>query len=203
MDDTSAKQGFACLFATATGQHGHVTTAQANECGISRSLLAYHVKTGRLIRMHRGVYRLRDYPSSWKEDVVAAWLAVGKDRAVVSHESALDLLELSDVIPNHVHLTVPRDQRYLPAPPGAKIHTTTRPLRPLDISQWEGVRITSATRTILDAAEVGVGPEQIEMAVGQAVRRGLTTRSILEQGARERGRRVSDLVTGALDRMVG
>ena len=38
------------------------------------------------------------------------WLAVGKDTAVVSHESALDLLDLSDVIPNaarnsHPHST--------------------------------------------------------------------------------------------------
>jgi hypothetical protein len=40
-------------------------------------------------------------------------LAVGKDAAGVSHETALDLLDLSDVIPDTVHLTVPRTRRGL------------------------------------------------------------------------------------------
>ena len=35
--------------------------------------------------------------------------------------------------------------------------------------------ITSATRSILDAAEAGTAPEQIEMAVTQAMDRGLAT----------------------------
>lgn len=199
MNDVTRKPDFSCLFAVASGQHGYVTTAQAHGCGFGGSLLTYHTKTGRLLRVQRGLYRLRDYPSSWREDVVAAWLAVGKDRAIVSHESALDLLDLSDVIPNYVHLTVPRSSRFIPAPLGAKIHTTTRTLGPMDVSSWEGVRITSATRTILDAAEAGTGPEQVEMAVRQAVRRGLTTEDLIEQDARKRSQRVYDLVTGALE----
>lgn len=79
--------------------------------------------------MRRGPCRYREYPSSPREDVLAAWLAVGKTVAVVSHDSALDLLGLSDVIPDAVHLTVPRRRRHLPALPGVKIHTTVRPLR--------------------------------------------------------------------------
>ena len=63
-----------------------------------------------------GVYRFRDYPPSPREEVAAAWLAVGQDVAVVSHESALDLWDLSDVIPGAVHLTVPRAQRSLARP---------------------------------------------------------------------------------------
>ena len=85
------------------------------------NLIQYHVKTGKFIRIHRGVYRLRDYPSWPREEVMAAWLAVGKERAAVSHESALDLLDLSDVIPNRIHLTVPRFVRNLPKLPGVTI----------------------------------------------------------------------------------
>jgi predicted transcriptional regulator of viral defense system len=122
--------------------------------------------------VRRGLYRLRDYPSSPREEVVAAWLALGKENAVVSHASALDLLDLSHVIPDAVHLTVPRSRRHLPNLPGVAIHTTTRPLRPIDVVHREGARLTSAARTILDAAEAGTAPEQIERAVEQAIERG-------------------------------
>ncbi len=42
---------------------------------------------------------------------------------MVSHESALDLLGLSDVTPSAVHLTVSRARRNVPSIPGVKIHT--------------------------------------------------------------------------------
>jgi predicted transcriptional regulator of viral defense system len=129
---------------------------------------------------------------------MAAWLAVGKDMAVVSHESALDLLGLSDAIPDAVHLIVPRSKRNLPGLPGTNIHTTCRQLRPGERITRDGVSLTSATRTILDAAEAGTAPEQIEMAVLQAIERGLATEQQLRLEANARGRRVSKLVADAL-----
>jgi hypothetical protein len=80
-----------------------------------------------------------------------------------------------------------------------KIHTTRRPFQPTDLTDWEGIPVTAAARTILDAAEAGTAPEQIELAVRQAVRSRMTTKTRLEEGARERGRRTRDLVTGALE----
>jgi hypothetical protein len=106
-DAFAARPDYACLFATASEQHGYFTASQVRTCGFKRDLLAYHTRHGRFIRIRRGLYRLRDYPSSPREEVVAVWLAVGKDAAVVSHASALDLLDLSDVVPDLVHLTVP------------------------------------------------------------------------------------------------
>jgi len=52
----------------------------------------------------------------------------------VSHESALDLLGLSDIIPDAVHRTVSRSRRNLPDLPGVTIHTTGRPSDPKSIS---------------------------------------------------------------------
>ena len=152
--------------------------------------------------MRRGLYRFREYPSSPREHVLAAWLAVGKDIAFVSHESALELLGLSDVIPEAVHLTVPRSRRNLPSLTGVKIHTTTRPLETGDRIMRDGMAVTSPTRSILDTAEVGMAPEQVEMAVAQAIERGMAVPQQLRNGARERGRRVSVLVEDAL-RKVG
>src|SRR5581483_9473773 len=188
-----------CLFHVASGQAGYFTSEQARGCGFSRALLSHHAKSGRFIHVRRGLYRYREYPSSPREDVLAAWLAVGKESAVVSHESALDLLDLSDVIPDAAHLTVPRSRRNLPTLPGVKIHTTVRPLPPRDLTYRDGMVVTSATRTILDAAEAGTAPDQIELAVRQAVERGLAAPDELRRGAAERGRRVAALIEGALE----
>jgi hypothetical protein len=64
----------------------------------------------------------------------------------------------------------------------------------------DGIAITSATRSILAAAETGTAPEQIEMAVIQAVERGLATPRQLRQDAVARGRRVATLIEEALRR---
>ena len=85
------------LFEVASTQAGYFTAGQAHRACFSARLLQYHTDTGRFIRLRRGLYRLRDYPSSPREEVMAAWLAVGKEPAIVSHESALDLLGLSNV----------------------------------------------------------------------------------------------------------
>lgn len=200
MDDIlSQRPDHAGLFDVASTQHGFFTVVQARRCGFATDLLAHHVRTGRYIRVHRGVYRLRDYPSSPYEDVVAAWLALGRDTAVVSHESALALHDLADAIPGAVHVTVPRARRYLRALPNVRLHTTTRALARTDVVEREGVRTTAPIRTILDAAEAGIGPEQIEMAVRQAVRRGLVLPDQLRVASRDRQQRVRALVDSALD----
>ena len=187
-----------CLFNVASGQAGHFTAEQARGCGYSRALLSHHAKTGRFIRVRHALYRLREYPSSPREHVLAAWLAVGKEVAVVSHESALDLLDLSDIIPDAVHLTVPRSHRSLPSIPGVKIHTTERPLGASERQVRDGMVVTSAVRSILDTAEKGAAPEQIELAVAQAVERGLTTEDEIQRSATGRARRVVELIEGAL-----
>ncbi len=196
-----ARPDRARLFEVASEQGGYFTTEQARACGYSWALLSHHFKSGRFIRARRGLYRYCEYPSSPREDVLAAWLAVGKDLAVVSHDSALDLLDLSDVIPDAAHLTVPRSRRNLPTLPGVRIHTSVRPLPPSDQTYRDGMVVTSATRTILDAAEAGTALEQIELAVAQAVERGLASSDQLWRGAVERGRRVAALIDGTLRRV--
>jgi predicted transcriptional regulator of viral defense system len=187
------------LFGVASEQGGYFTAAQARECGISKPLLSHHSRAGgRFIRVRQGLYRIREYPSSPREDVIAAWLAAGRDVAVVSHDSALDLLDLSDVVPDAVHLTVPRTNRYSRRTPGIRIHTTARPIRPGEVVVRDGIRVTSAERSIVDAARAGTAPDQIVTAVAQAVERGMTTESRLLAAARGRGRRVERVVQQAL-----
>jgi predicted transcriptional regulator of viral defense system len=188
-----------CVFEVASGQAGYFTAGQAARCGFSRASLSYHARTGRFLRIRRGLYRIAEYPSSPREDLIAAWLAAGRNDAVVSHESALDLLGLSDVIPDRVHLTVPRSKRYRPAGQGVAIHTTTRPPAPGDVLTRDGVAVTSPARSIVDAAEAGTAPEQVVRATREAVERGLATRAQLLTAAQGRGGRVERLLQRALD----
>src|SRR5438445_11101254 len=123
------------LFEIASEQGGYFTAAQAQTCAYSRSLLAHHAKAGRFIRIRQGLYRFREYPSSPREDVIAAWLAAGRETTVVSHESALGILGLSDVVPEAVHLTVPRSKRFRTAPAGLAVHATARPMGRSDLRQ--------------------------------------------------------------------
>lgn len=58
----------------------------------------------------------------------------------------------------------------------------------------EGIRLTKPLRTILDAAEMGTGLEQVVMAIEQAGRRGWLVGSDLRTRAEERGTRVAELV---------
>lgn len=187
------------LFQTASEQGGYFTAAQGRAAGYSWALLAHHSKGGRFIRVRRGLYRLREYPSSPREDVMAAWLAAGSDVAVVSHESALDILGLSDIVPEVIHLTVPRSKRYRPASPGVAVHTTTRPIVAADVVVRDGVKVSAPARAIVDAAESGTAPEQIVAAVAQAIERGMATESQLLKAARDRGGRVERLVKRAIE----
>ena len=186
------------LFDVASGQGGYFTTKQAQACGISRALLAHHARSGKFLRVRRGLYRFREYPSSPREDVLSACMALAESDAVVSHERALELLGLSDVIPDAVHLTVPRSRRNLRSLAGTRVHTSSRPIPPSDRTVLNGVTLTTATRSILDAAETGTATEQVALAIIQAVERGLATRDVLARRAKERGRRVAVIVTGAL-----
>ena len=187
------------LFELVSEQGGYFTAAQAHACGFSKALLAHHAKSGRFLRVRQGLYRLREFPSSPREDVIAAWLAMGKEVAVVSHESALEILGLSDVVPAVVDLTVPRAKRYRSASRGLAIHTTMRPIKKSDVVIRDGVRLTAPVRSIVDAAEAGTAPEQIVAAVGQALDRGMATESKLLAAAKARGGRVERLVRQVIE----
>jgi predicted transcriptional regulator of viral defense system len=179
----------------AESQGGYVTTAQAEEAGFHRNALRHHAREGgRLEHAGRGLYRLRFYPSSPSDHVAAAWMLAGSEIAVVSHESALELYDLSDVIPSKVHLTLPRRYRHRKAPVGVRFHFPREPLADREVRQVHGLPSTSPERTVVDSLEAGTQPEQIELAIQQALERGLTTPRRLRAAATGRATRVRTLI---------
>lgn len=162
------------LYELAVGQAGYFSLAQASQAGFSRPRLQYHLKTGKLERAGRGVFRLRYYPPSPLEEYVALWLWSGRE-GTFSHDTALLIHELSDVLPAKTHLIVPASwqERRLRVPPGVVIHPMQ--LKPAERT-WVGpVPVTTPHRTLLDAIRDGVSPELVSQARRQARARGLLT----------------------------
>ncbi len=187
------------LYAIAESQAGYFTAAQAIEVGMDRSTLSHHARPGgRYQRVGRGLYRLRHFPSSAHEPVVSAWLALHGAGAVVSHDSALELYALADVIPDVVHLSVPRSQRGQRPRAGVRLHTLVRPLEPDETRPVAGVVATSPERTLLDCAAGGTAPEQVELAIRQALARTLTTPRRLTEAAADAPMASRNLVEDAL-----
>jgi predicted transcriptional regulator of viral defense system len=187
------------LEAEAYPQSGYFTVRQAREHGVSSQLLNHHVRRGRYESVRRGLYRLRGFPSSEHDEMREKWMAVGPEKAVLSHASALALLELSDNIPDAVHLLVPRQHRGLRRPTGVVIHT--HPDNETIASVWrDGLPLTAPARTLVDVVN-DLQPEQAGMAVEQALQRGLLTASQLEREAARRHRQHAiEAILAASDR---
>jgi len=181
------------LYQIAEQQGGYFSAAQARQAGFSRSLLAYHLGTGRFERVRPRIYRFRQFPASPHEDLYVAWLQAGP-KAVISHDSALALYDLSDLLPAQVHVTVPRTASR--RRPGLRFHT--KRLEPEDVTRYEGLPVTTVLRTLVDVAAAGLADEQVRQAIDEALRRGLVTRESLLQRAASRAGRFKRLVAEAL-----
>jgi predicted transcriptional regulator of viral defense system len=168
------------LYEIAAAQEGLFTTKQAAAAGYSPQLLIHHVRAGRARRVRRGVYRLVHFPAGDHEDLVAAWLW-SEQAGVVSHETALALLGLSDVMPSRVHLTLPASwrARRFRVPRGVALHHSDVPAAD---RAWIGaVPITNARRALADCAQASLSPELLRHAARGALLRGLVTRAELAE----------------------
>jgi len=181
-DDSIQRPNWDSLYGVAASQEGLFTSGQAAKAGYSLPLLAHHLKAGKMQRVRRGIYRLVHFPPGEHEDLVALWLW-SEATGVFSHETALALHELSDVLPSQVHLTLPSawKRRRLRTPALVILHYG-------DVTEnekaWVGaVPITAVTRTLNDVARAGSSPELLGQAATQALRRGLAKREDLYEVA--------------------
>ena len=171
------------LYDVASVQDGHFTTRQPAAAGYSFHALLKHVKAGRVARDRRGVYRLVHFPAGDREDLAVIWLW-SDSVAVFSHQTALSLHGLSDVMPNRVHVTLPLEwqRRRLRVPKGVVVHHADVP--PKERAWFGAVPVTSPARTLNDCAKTALSPEFLQQGAAQALRRGLVKRSDLADVAR-------------------
>lgn len=158
----------------AASQSGWFNTAQAVEAGVSQQVLYRWSESGRIERRHQGIYRLTHYPISEHEDLVAAWLW-SRTVGVISHETALQLHQLSDAFPRAIHLTLPTalkaKARGWKVPSGYALHFSDIPEAE---RTWLGaVPLTRPARTVNDVAQNHGDPQLVEQAANEGIRRRL------------------------------
>ncbi len=169
------------LFEIAEYQQGYFTTRQAKACGYEDNTHSYHVRSGNWIRVYRGIYRLAKFPQTERPDLViwALWSTNrnGIMEGVFSHETALTLHKLSDIMPDKIHMTVPKTfRRRAPIPPILILHYAT--LKSEEIIFREGVSITTVYRTLMDSIIAErISHELIIQSVKSALNKGMMTRS--------------------------
>jgi len=173
------------LYEIAQSQQGFFTAKQAIRSGFAEKTHSYHVHAGNWIREHRGIYRLADFPTADRPDLML-WYLWSQNRQEVpegtySHETALSLHELSDIMPSKIHMTVPKVfRRNGEIPEILILHRAD--LEANEAQEMLGVRVTRALRTIVDLLRAGhMDRTQLKRAVDEAIRRGLIRRGEIER----------------------
>lgn len=147
---------------TAARQRGVVTTADLLAAGLTRDAIRHRIRTGRLHRLHRGVFAvgfLADIPFAAE---TAALLACGP-QSTAGHRSSAAVLKLLPA-PPVPEIIVPHTQRIERA--GVVIYRSSTLTR-ADVWIRDGLRITSPRRTLHDLARTAT-PEELERAINEA-----------------------------------
>lgn len=158
------------LYILAAAHGGYFSVREAEKLGLSTRDLSYHRQAGRIAAAFRGVYRLTHFPPGEHEELVVVWLATDQE-AVFSHETALALHGLSDVLPNRIHVSLAPSWRRRLLPDGVERHYIKATITQRG---WVGdVPVTTPSRTLHDCNAAHVSPELVLQAIKQARSRGL------------------------------
>jgi predicted transcriptional regulator of viral defense system len=107
-------------------------------------------------------------------------------RGVPTHETALDLWDVSDINPTKIHITVPKGHRpQRDIPNGYVIHRED--LDQAEVGAIEGVPVVKLAQAIRQSAAEHVGRDLLEQAARNGRRRGLLTAGEHERLVRELG----------------
>ncbi|MEX2486376.1 MAG: hypothetical protein WD377_02035, partial [Nitriliruptoraceae bacterium] len=131
----------------------------------------------------------RRFPAQRFEDAIVACLWAGDD-AAASHETALAIYELADVMPANIHVTVP--QPFRGRRTGVTIHHAA--IGEHDRTTRAGVPVTTVERTIVDVMRHS-GTDLAAEAAEQALATGLVTSRRLRAALNDHG----DIAPSLLD----
>ncbi len=184
MHKQSPSENHKRLYELAEVQGGYFTSKQAESLGYRANKRNYHVGAGNWIRESRGIYRLALFPRPERPDLVIWWLwsrnRSGNPQGVYSHQTALSLHELTDLMPARIEMTVPKTfRRGVPIPRALRLHYGD--LRHDEIENIHGVPVTSPLRAILDLWQSEEVPREVlRESLKEAIRLGKITRKQIQ-----------------------
>jgi very-short-patch-repair endonuclease len=165
------------LLATAARQRGLIAADQLEDHDVTRAQFDQLVRRGVFVRIGPRVYVAAGAPESWERSLLAGLLALGPG-SCVSHTAAAHLHGLDRSVEGRPEFTVARGRQGLEV--DGVLHTT-KVLAPLDLVRVKGIRVTSATRTIVDLAGQRISRRRLAAAIDSAVRLGLTSPMVLAE----------------------
>jgi predicted transcriptional regulator of viral defense system len=163
---------FVDLAELAADQFGLVTLQDALQVGYDPKTIVKLAERGQLERVSKGVYRVPFLPGGTMQTYLAAALWPQGTAGVLSHATALDLWDVSDVNPTKIHITVPRAHRPQRMVPKAYV-IHRKDLDPIEVTAIEGVPVVTLARAIRECASDHLGTDLLEQAVRHGRSRGL------------------------------
>lgn len=167
-----APDAYTAVHSLALDQHGVFTAEQARSLGVKTTALVMMARRGRLERIAYGLYRDPGAPTTRFTPYMAAVLWPQGTIGVLSHETALDLMELSDANPASIHLTVPKKYRPRRRQPPRGVVLHFQDLTDAEVGSVDGLPVTKAARTIHDCAKANLGPALVRQAIDDARQKG-------------------------------
>lgn len=155
----------------ALDQHGLITASQAEDVGVSQPSLSYLTKNKRIERVDRGIYRISQIPHSPYDMLQQALLWAGED-AILSHDTALAALDICDINPIRIHVTVPKTRRIKKENP-KNIFLHKDNVKKSQVKWWEGMQIASLQLAIEQCIERGAPSHLMEQAIQNGLSRGM------------------------------
>ena len=162
------------VLALAGDQHDLVTREQLVALGLTGNSIRHRIRKGRLHVVYAGVYAVGRPQLTRHGRWMAAVLACGEG-AVLSHRSAAALWNLGGT-GRDIEVTVPAGRR--PRVPGLKVHR--RDLRSAEVSEHDGIPVTSPLLTLIDYASVEA-PRALERAISALDRDDLMDPEVLRE----------------------
>ena len=129
----------------ASSQHGLVTRAQLVRAGVTTHEITHRLRSGALLREHRGVYRVGHRAPSVEARYLAAVLACGEE-ARLSGRAAAHLMGLLKSPVPRPEVTTPLKRRV----PGVTVRRGR--IERVDSAVHRGIPITAVARTLTDLA---------------------------------------------------
>ncbi|HYH53977.1 MAG TPA: type IV toxin-antitoxin system AbiEi family antitoxin domain-containing protein [Solirubrobacterales bacterium] len=190
----------------AVRQHGVITVSQLHGAGLDKSAISRRLQSGRLHRVHHGVYAVGHRGLSLQGRFMAAAFACGEG-AVLSHGSAAVVWGLLRPIDGPVHVSIPttsgrKSRRGIvlhrcqalaePSPTPTSLPIRGGRGRRLLTTYRDNIPVTTVPRTIADL-DGSIPPHLVQRAIRQAELAGHRLDAIASDRTR------SDLETAFLD----
>jgi predicted transcriptional regulator of viral defense system len=174
-------RNFKTLYEVAEDNYGFLTVEDARQAGIRPQRLAEMARRGSLQREGLGLYRLDPFPPHELDEYRKATLWPYGIEGVLSHETALDLYELSDVNPAKVHITLPKHYRLRrrQTPPAYRFHHED--IVASEITRHEGLPIVTPAKAIRQCHAAHLRRDLLRQALEDARQRGLVSRDAYQE----------------------